>query len=266
MSTPQPLPPHDEVGDGVLPFLSHSRIHRYLQCPEQYRLYYIERLRLRREPASLVFGKLIHEVLASLFRGQGDPIAAFEKTWDALRETDLTYGQRESFAKLRSAGRGLLELFLTSDRKRISEIQGVERPFMFAITSLPVPFLGVIDLIADVDGLPTVVDFKTAASAYEPHEAALSDQLTAYYLAAPEAVRAALCVLLKTKEPRIAWHFASRRPGQLFELIEKARLVAKAIEAGHFYKRPGKWCGWCDYLPVCLGDRKKADETLIKVP
>lgn len=265
MSTLPPLP-HEEEGEGLLPFLSHTRIHRYLQCPEQYRLYYVERLRLRRQPASLVFGKLIHEVLADLFRGEGDPIAVFEKTWDALRDMDLTYGARESFAKLRSAGRGLIELFAATERKRIAGIQAVERPFTLAITTLPVPVIGVIDLIAKVDGKPTVVDFKTAASAYEPHEAVLSDQLTAYYLAVPEADRAALCVLLKTKEPRIAWLFAGRKSLQLSEFIGKAQLVAQAIDAGHFYKRPGKWCGWCDYLPVCMGDRKKSDETLIRVP
>ena len=28
-----------------VPHLSHSRINRYLLCPEQYRLYYVEKLR-----------------------------------------------------------------------------------------------------------------------------------------------------------------------------------------------------------------------------
>jgi hypothetical protein len=40
-----------------LAHLSHSRISRYLLCPEQYRLYYVERLRPRRYSASLVFGR-----------------------------------------------------------------------------------------------------------------------------------------------------------------------------------------------------------------
>jgi hypothetical protein len=32
-----------------------------------------------------------------------------------------------------------------------------------------------------------------------------------------------------------------------------------------FYKRPGKWCLYCDYLPVCTGDQKKVKETLVQI-
>ena len=46
------------------PHLSYSRINRYLHCPEQYRLYYVENLRLRHPPANLVFGQIVHQALA----------------------------------------------------------------------------------------------------------------------------------------------------------------------------------------------------------
>jgi hypothetical protein len=49
--------------EGLLPrgpYLSHSRVSRYLQCPEQYRLYYVENLRPRIPAASLIFGQVIH--------------------------------------------------------------------------------------------------------------------------------------------------------------------------------------------------------------
>ncbi len=114
-------------------------------------------------------------------------------------------------------------------------------------------------------GRRTIVDFKTASSAYEDHEVALSDQLTAYWMADPMAEQVALCVLLKTKEPRIAWHWGERNPDRLQEYLEKVRMVAEDIEAGRFYKRPGKHCGWCDFLPVCLGERKAVEETLVQI-
>ena len=59
------------------PHLSHSRINRYLLCPEQYRLYYIEKLRPRRFSAALVFGQAIHQALAAFFRTGTDAAAAF---------------------------------------------------------------------------------------------------------------------------------------------------------------------------------------------
>lgn len=59
---------------------------------------------------------------------------------------------------------------------------------------------------------------------------------------------------------------AARRTGaQLTECLAKADLIAHEIEARRFYKRPGKWCAWCDFLPVCLGDQQKTQEPLIKV-
>ena len=116
-----------------------------------------------------------------------------------------------------------------------------------------------------MDDRLTVIDFKTAGSDYEDHEAALSDQLTAYALAEPEAQQVALCILVKTKEPRIEWHFAKRSADTLAEYLDKVRLVSDDIAAGKFYKRPGKHCAWCDFLPVCLGDKRKAQETLVRI-
>ena len=109
------------------------------------------------------------------------------------------------------------------------------------------------------------IDFKTATSDYGDHEAALSDQLTAYSLAEPEAEQVALCVLVKTKEPFIEWHFATRCPAEMADYVSKVQLVSEDIANGKFYKRPGKQCAYCDFLPVCLGDQKKAQERLVTI-
>jgi hypothetical protein len=93
----------------------------------------------------------------------------------------------------------------------------------------------------------------------------LSDQLTAYWLAEPEADTVAFCVFVKTKELRIEWHFAERSADRLAEYLAKVHLVFEDIAAGKFYKRPGKHCRYCDFLPVCLGDEKQAQETLVRI-
>jgi len=111
----------------------------------------------------------------------------------------------------------------------------------------------------------TVVDFKTANAAYQEHEAVLSDQLTAYQLAEPDAEQTALCVLVKTKEPKIEWHVAKRSGDDLAEFLARADYVAHEIADGRFYKRPGQGCAWCDYLPVCVKDEKRIEETLVRI-
>ena len=246
-----------------LPYLSHSRLQKYLHCPEQYRLYYVENLRPRIPSASLVFGQVVHQALAHLFRTQGDPVRFFEEQWAEAHQWDLRYSARDSWETLHTAGRSLLAKFVREELPRLGTITASEQAFELAITSLDVPFVGVIDLVADVDEKPTVVDFKTSDSAYQPHEVVLSDQLTAYQLAEPQTAQMALCVFVKTREPRIEWHVAQRAGAQLVEYLAKAKLVGAEITAGHFYKRPGKWCAWCDYLPVCVGDEVKAQQTLV---
>jgi hypothetical protein len=130
---------------------------------------------------------------------------------------------------------------------------------------LDLPLVGIIDLVADVDSKRTVVDFKTSSSAYQDHEVILSDQLTTYQLAEPAAEQAALCVFVKTKESQIEWHLSRRTGEQMGEFLDKADLIAHEIDTAHFYQRPGKWCTWRDYLPVCTGDKRKTEETLIRI-
>ena len=259
------LTEREEVVGSHTPHLSHSRINRYLHCPEQYQLYYIENLRPRFPSASLVFGQILHQALAFFFREKGDAIAFFQKAWGEAKHVELTYSQRESWEKLRDRGQALIDKFLREELPKLRNVRASEKVFTLNITSLDVPFIGVIDLLADLDGKRTVVDFKTSGSAYEEHEAVLSDQLTAYQLAEPDAEQTALCVLIKSKEPKIDWHLSKRNGEQLVEFLSKAQIVASEITTGHFYKRPGKWCAWCDYLPVCTGDAQNVKETLVQI-
>ncbi len=247
------------------PYLSHSRISRYLHCPEQYRLYYVENMRPRYPSASLVFGKIVHQALAALFQNGEEPVRVFQETWKATREIDLTYGQRDSWEKLSAAGEALLRKFVEEELPRLANVVATEKAFTLDITSLDLPFVGIIDLVADLDGKRTVVDFKTSASAYKDHEALMSDQLTAYRMAEPEAEQAALCVLVKAAEPKIEWHVTDRTGDRITEYLTKVQLVGGEIAAGRFYKRTGMWCGWCDFLPVCLGDKEKVLRNLTQI-
>ena len=49
------------------------------------------------------------------------------------------------------------------------------------------------------------------------------------------------------------------------EYLAKVKILSEDIATGKFYGRPGKWCSYCDHLPVCLGDNQKVQETLVRV-
>lgn len=238
---------------------------RYLLCPEQYRLYYIEKLRPKEPSAAMVFGRIVHEALAALLQHEDDPVAVFLDAWKGAKEAELAYSKRDSWESLNETGEKLLAKFVDEELSKIENVHAIEESFRLDVTSLEVPVVGIIDLVADIDGKRTVVDFKTSGSTYAEHEVALSNQLTAYQLAEPSAERAALCVLVKTKAPKIEWQVARRSVADFREFLVKAEYVEDNIAQRRFYKRPGIWCKWCDYLPVCLRDVKAIEETLVQI-
>ena len=73
MSNPEPA-------SEPLPHLSHSRLQKYITCPEQYRLYYLERLRLKQEAAARVFGAVMHLALAEYSAKSGARSGRFAKS------------------------------------------------------------------------------------------------------------------------------------------------------------------------------------------
>ena len=137
----------------------------------------------------MVFGTVIHLAIADLFRTGEDPVEHFRRDWETLKGTQLRYKNRESWDDFHTKGGKLVQKFLTEEAPKIRETLGVERKFELRMTLLDIPFIGSIDLTAVVNERKTVVDFKTAGSDYEDHEAELSDQLTAYALADPKASR-----------------------------------------------------------------------------
>src|SRR5205814_3992058 len=103
--------PEQRLDQEPTPHLSHSRVNRYLTCPEQYRLYYVERLRPRIESAGLVFGALIHVAIADLFRTGEDPVEHFKRDWQNVKDVELRYKQRESWENFDAKGGKLLQKF-----------------------------------------------------------------------------------------------------------------------------------------------------------
>jgi len=255
----------EQLDAEATPHLSYSRIERYLRCPEQYRLYYVEKLRAKVESASLVFGAMVHLALAQLFRQGDDPVETFKREWKAMREIELRYSRKETWQSLADKGEKLLAKFCREEAPKIGKVISVETVFELGLSNLDLPFIGITDLIAEMEGKRTLVEFKTAAADYEDYEVALLDQLTAYQLAEPDVEQVAVCVFVKSKEPRIEWHITQRTPEQVIEYLNKVGHIAEQIERGNFYKRPGKWCWQCEFLPVCVGDKRKSIESLVQI-
>ncbi|MFZ5875420.1 MAG: PD-(D/E)XK nuclease family protein [Nitrospirota bacterium] len=249
--------------------LSHSKVTRYDFCPRAYRHYYVEGWRPIAKRPSLLFGDAIDRSLSALFQQDADPQIVFGEVWDALKDAPVAWGKRHTWEALGNMGRALLARFVKEERPRFSEVrpEGVQPPLVADLGG--VTFIGYPDLYARVDGLRTLVDFKTAQASYDAEEVRLNEQLTAYWwLLQANGIpvdRVAFCVLLKLKEPRIEWHFATRTTEEVAEYRDKLALVASDIVRGRFPKKTsscGQW-GGCDYRPLCLGDETAIRKYLV---
>lgn len=207
----------------------------------------------------------MHKALAEFFQHGADPVAQFEAAWETLEDAPLRFSRKDSWKGFLRQGQALLSQFFEKDAGKVTKVLGVEKVFQIGVSDLSLPFIGVIDLVAEVSGKRTVVDFKTSQSKYPAHEVQLADQLTAYKLGEPAAEQVALCVFVKTKKPQIEWYFAKRTDQQLIAFLSKATFVADQIAESNFYLRPGKWCAQCDYLPVCTGNKPRARESLVQI-
>ena len=105
-----------------------------------------------------MFGQVLHQVFAFFFNQLGNPLEFFLQVWNEVKTYDLTYNQKESWERLQSSGQALIEKFLKNELHRLGQIKGVEKPFDLRITGLALPFIGIIDLYAEVDGKNTLVE------------------------------------------------------------------------------------------------------------
>ena len=240
--------------------LSHSKVTRYDFCPRAYRYHYVEGWRPATRKPALLFGAAVDRALTALFQQAADPRVVFDEAWQALREVPVEWGKRHTWESLLDIGRSILARFVAEELRRFSDVDPTFVQRSLSADLHGVTFLGYPDLYAKVDGLRTLVDFKTAQAAYDPEEVQLNEQLTAYcWLLEANGLpvdRVAFCVLLKLKEPRIEWHFATRSPEEITEYQEKLALVADDVARGRFPKKTsscGLW-GGCDYRPLCLGN------------
>ena len=248
--------------------LSHSKVNRYDFCPRAFRYYYIEGWKPKVKKPALLFGEAVDSAISAFFKIWNDPVMVFEAAWLGLKEAPVEWGKRNSWEGLLDIGKALLERFVAEEALRFTEVapEHVQQRLTTDLEGLSV--VGYPDLYSRVDGLITLVDFKTAQSSYDPDEVQLNEQLTAYWwllLANGLAVeRVAFCVLLKLKEPRIEWHFAVRTEEEIAEYQDKLRLLSADIERGRFPKKTsscGQW-GGCEYLPLCLGNEVRIRDTL----
>ena len=258
--------------NNLLNHLSASSIRDYMDCGLLFKFTRIDRLQFELKPSALIFGTVIHRVLAEFNeeRMNANILSSeelkrrFEEYWQGSvsQENNIKYKDGQNANTLLIEGKMLLDAYYHSYPRDNFRILGIEEPFQFNIEELNLPIHGVMDLIEeDADGTIIVTDYKTAAKAYTADEIDKNFQLTLYNMAAKRAMgygdREILLkfdCLIKTKTPKFAQYYTTRDEIAEHRAIRKIGAVWEGIQNEVFIPNDGGWrCKDCAFKSHCDG-------------
>ncbi len=229
------------------PHLSASAINEYCDCGLRYKLSRVDLLPPESTPAEMVLGSAIHRALADFYQElksgrkltTNELTTAFEKHWRFLTHD-------------------LVNVFHREFKPDGSKIIGIEEPFSFNIAGLPVPIIGVYDLVLDSEGVITICDTKTSQKAFSNADVDKNLQMSIYHLSKAnghndrEKILLRLDVLIKTAIPKFAQYYTSRSELDEIKVTKKIKAVWDAICKKVFIPNPESWkCASCSYKSHC---------------
>jgi len=245
---------------------SHSRLSCYEQCPQKYKLKYVDRVETEVEQSIEAFlGSMVHETLEKLYRDLGyrkvntlDELLEFfhdewKKNWDdSIVIVKEEYGP-ENYLKMG-------EKFITDyynkykpfDQGKTISLE--ERILIKLDDSGDYKLQGFIDRVMESkEGYYEVHDYKTNSRLPLPEYLDNDRQLALYAIGVKERYP-------DVKDVRLIWHFlafdkeidSTRTDEELEELKRKTIELIDRIESDEKYPaKTSVLCDWCEFKPIC---------------
>ena len=247
-----------------LEYLSASRLKSFLTCRLRF---YFEKVLGLQSPTSpaLQIGKAVHAALQqfNLARwrgGDASPEAvqsAYAKAYGELEAQDPVDYEDKDRQECIAMGSRVLDAFLGSELARDTRrIRGVEAYLRKEAGDLPLPLVGVVDLVVE-GNVP--VDYKTAAATPNLEDEAWQHgvQMTAYHWLLQDATGeepgpGELVHIVKLKTPKIIrQELPPVTPFQLNRFKALAEVYADGVSREDYYPSPGMQCRWCAFGAQC---------------
>jgi len=249
--------------------LSASSCSDYSECGLQYRFGRIECLKAEFSPDSMLFGSAIHSVLQTfyleLLTGIKLPLIdlheEFASIWKNMTEIkdNIQYSSGKDYHILLLEGKELLTVYYLSLPEQEYTILGVEEPFSFKVENVPVPVIGVMDLIIqDESGSITIIDHKTSARSFSQDEVDRNFQMSMYNLAARKCgyadseIKLRFDILIKTKIKKFQSMYTTRTEVDDKRTTKLIQTVWKGITKEIFTPNTNSWrCKTCQFRQAC---------------
>ncbi|MCX6662328.1 MAG: PD-(D/E)XK nuclease family protein [Euryarchaeota archaeon] len=245
---------------------SHSRLSCYEQCPQKFKLQYIEKLETEEEQTVEAFlGIRVHEALEKLYRDLAhqkrntleELLGFFTTEWDTNWTDDISIVREEYHA----------ENYLNMGKKYLSDYYQRYHPFNQGKT---VALEDLIRITLDAEGnfkLQGYIDrlTETRDGFYEIHDYKTNSRMPlADYIRSDRQLALYMIGVQNqypdVKDVKLIWHFlkfdkeidSTRTDKELAQLKKDTIQLIETIEDDERYEaHPGYLCDWCEYQSCC---------------
>ena len=247
-----------------MPIYSHSRLATYENCPQQYKLRYVDRVELPEggEGIEAFLGSRVHEVLEKLHKeliltklnSLDDLLGYYKNEWDKNWHKNVMI-VKKGFTKdhYRKTGeKAIGDYYRRYQPFNQSRTLATEKMISFKIGDYTMR--GFIDrLSAAGKGVYEIHDYKTSGSLPSQDKLDNDRQLALYQMGLRQMFRDA-------RDIRLIWHYlvfdkeiiSTRTDAQLKDLRKEVVSLIKTIEKEtKFAPVESNLCDWCEYPEYC---------------
>lgn len=249
-----------------MPIYSHSRLSTFEQCPQKYKLHYIDKVETEAEESIEAFlGSRVHETLEKLYRDLDyqktntleDLLTYFNDQW-TTNWTDHILIVKQDYTK--ENYKNMAEKYVTDYYHRYSPFtQGktisIEDRILITLDDTKdYKLQGYIDRLTEThDGYYEIHDYKTNSRLPLPQYIENDRQLALYSIGVKERYP-------DVHDIRLIWHFlkfdkeidSTRTDQELHALKTTTIALIDTIEHTETYPaHPSLLCDWCEYKPQC---------------
>jgi putative RecB family exonuclease len=248
----------------VMPLYSHSKLATYENCPQQYKLRYIDRIELPEggEGIEAFLGSRVHEVLEKLHKELiltklnrlDDLLGYYKKEWDKNWHENVII-VKKGFKKdhYRNTGKDAITNYYNRHQPfNQSKTLATEQLITFKIDGYSIR--GYIDRLGyKGKGTYEIHDYKTSGSLPSQDKFDSERQLALYEIGVREKFKDA-------KNIELIWHYlvfdkefnSTRTQAQLKDLRKQVVTLIKTIEKDtRFVPIESNLCDWCEYPEYC---------------
>lgn len=254
--------------------LSYSMLSTALRCNRLYKHLYVDKLTPEEPPSlSLHFGTALHMAINAILEGGGGQagVAVFMAYWGSVRGLPFR-NERYDWPEYGEMGSVFIERFTRLYAKRL-EPQLMERRLYVKSpsydTGLRLTFEGTPDFFGDLDGVPTLLDFKTSGTRYDNDKHATADQMRLYAYMVQQGLKvevkqiAYLVFVKSVKTPSIQLQVAPLDQAELLARIKNMEVQADQLTYKGAYPQNFGACldfgRKCPFWDKCHGKKEQED-------